>query len=79
MVPPIVEPAPQSAAISAYPVLSYSPRHLGLIPSTGVESESVAPDVGHVDASVAAPVAVAALPVAEALVSVPASPSLLDL
>ena len=83
MVPPAVEPAPQSAVVSAYPALCCSPRHLGLIPSVVVESESAAPDAGHVAASVAAPVAVAmavaALPVAEAPVSAPASPSLMDL
>ena len=77
VVPPAVEPAPQSAATCAYPILCCSPRHLGLIPSAGVESESAAPDAGHVAAPVA--VAVAALPMAEALLSEPTSPSLLDL
>ena len=73
-----MEPAPQSVAVSVYPVLCCSPRHLGLIPYAEVESESAAPDAGHVAASVAIPMAVAVAIVTVAVL-VPASPSPLDL
>ena len=79
VVPAAAEPAPQSAAVSAYAVLYHSPWYLGLIPSVVVESGSAAPSVEPVAASVAAAEPVAALPILEAPVSVPASPSLLGL
>ena len=71
VVPATVESAPQSTVASAYPFLSCSPRHLGLIPSAVAESEPTEPSVGLV--------VVATIPMAKAPVSAPASPSLLDL
>ena len=77
MVPPAMGPAAQSIGTSTYPVLCFSPWHLDLIPSAVVESEPAAPGVRHVAMAVAA--AMATVPVVEAPVSAPASPSLLDL
>ena len=90
MVPPAVGPAPQSAGTSTYPVLCCSPQRLDLIPSDVVGSAPatlcgrpiLVPVAASMATSVAVSVAVAvpldALPVVEAPVSVPVSPSLLD-
>ena len=82
MGPPTEEPAPLSSSTCASPIPSHSPWHLGLIPSTMVES---APTV-HGARPVANPVFEAVDVVAtvvptttEAPISMPILPSLMDL
>ena len=69
--PPAVEPAPLSSGICTSPVLYYSPQHLGLILSIMAEFAPTIPGVR--------PVAMVAIPFAEAPISAHVSPSPLDL